>query len=246
MVYKKVLHTLTIILTTCIIMHAQDIPAGGGGVGTSMPMAIFPNHLVGQQFLDDAFNGKYTAKEKYFDIEGSPFLSEEPIIGSLVMNDGKKMDNIPLQLDLFANEIIATTAKGDIIFLNKKHFQEIILPIDGKDVSFRKINEENPDQFYEILFINRDLIFFKEMYVTRKESMTNGINKSPAEFTHRKKYFIKYPNGIIKKVKLKKKQMFKGFDTEDIEAMKKYVKDSKLKLKTEYDYVEVFEAILRH
>lgn len=238
----KFLRSLFILLITCYSLSAQET---GGGVGSGIDLAIIPTHLVNQQFFDDAFNGKYSDKPKYFDIEGSPFLNDDPINGTLVMNDGKKLENVPLQFDLYANEFIANTVRGELIFLNKKHFQEIIIPIDGKDVSFRKINEEKPDQFYEILFINRDLIFFKHMFVTRKEAFSNGISKSPAQFSNRVKYYIKYPNEEIKKVKLKKKKMFEGFKNEDVKAMKDYAKANKIKFKNEYDFAAVFEAVLK-
>jgi len=242
----KLLQVIFLLSLGCVTLQGQD-PGGGGGIPTVTVnnVAPFGNHIVSQQFFDDAFAGKYTPEMKYFDIEGSAFLTEEPVNGTLVMNDGRKISDVPINIDIYRKEIIATNRKDEDILLDKRYFEEIILEVDGQDRMFRKISLEDPEEFYEILFIDEDVVFYKEEYVTRKEANRNGVNNRPAQFTRRVKYYIKPGPGKAQKVKLKKKRIYECFSKEKVNALKEYEKANNLKLKKEDDFVTLFRGVFR-
>ena len=249
---KKIVYSFLLSFAGFSLAAQCDVPSGGGGggaslstttVGSSLSLGASNNHHVNQQFFSDAFSGKFTAQQSYANVTGSAFLADESIEGTLIMNDGTQIAGVPLQVDLYKQDFIATTAEGKEMYINKKYYQEIILPHDGNNISFKKINPKKPDQFFEVLYEDGDMVFFKERYVTKKEPMSNGMFKREAEFTNRTKYFMKHSDGKIAKVKLKKKDIFGNFPDAEVYAMLEYAKANGIKLKKEVDFVAVFEGV---
>lgn len=241
----------------CISLSAQCPPGGGGGsvpsVGSGSTISASnlggtngnSLHSLNQQVFNDAFGGRYSVQTTYANTNGSAFLTENDVEGTLILNDGSELKNVPLQFDLYKQEFIATNSKGEKMYIDKRFYQEIIIPIDGRQVSLRKINPKKPEQFYEVLYDDGDMTFFKERYVSLREAENNGIVNRQAEFKNRTKYYIKHGDNEVAKVKLKKKDFFSGFAGTEVYAMKEYAKKKGLKLKNESDYVALFEGIAK-
>ena len=244
----------------CFALSAQVCPGGGGGTTTSSTGSLSTSTNTGSftsgavaglrtsipnnNFLTNAVrSGHYaTAKQGYNKIDGSPYLNDEPIKGSLFLNNGTEIAEVPLQIDVYANEVIATNKKGEEIILDPKFYNEVRMPFEGQELVFKKINPNNPDQFYQVLYQDGDMVFFKEKDVHLKEGNNKGIVKFEPRFYKRTNYYIKQGEDQIANVKLKKKDIFSVFPETEIYAMKEYAQQKGIKLKKESDYIAMFEG----
>ena len=187
--------------------------------------------------------GNYeTAKLSYQAIKGSPYLNEEAIEGQLVLNDGSIMKNVPLRIDMYSGEVIATNPKGEEIALDGRYYKEVQIPFEGQDLVFKKVNESNPDQFYQVLYEDGDMAFFKLRKVSLREGKDSGIAKTDSRFTERTKYYIKHGDNLIAKVRLKKKDIFPLIPESELYAMEDFARRKGIKLKDERDFIAFFEG----
>ena len=252
----KLVFSSIVFFLACFTLGAQCNPGGGGGtpsitgggvanIGEGGSTGISINSSFGQQFLTEAFNGTYSESSElaYQKIKGSPYLNDDLVKGVLVFNDGSVMKDVPLRIDLYTDEFIATNIDGDEIVLDTRFFLKIMVPHDGQDVVYKKVNPNKPEQFYEVLYEDGDMAFFKERFVTLREGTNNGMSKTDSKFRQRTNYFIRHDDQQVAKVRLKKKDIFSGFVDSELYAMKAYAKRKGIKFKDEKDYVAVFTAI---
>lgn len=191
-------------------------------------------------------SGQYSAvKLSYKDIEGSPYMTEEAVNGHIVMNNGDVIRDVPVQYDLYANEVIATNDDGEEIVLDARFYKEVVMEVDGEEVIFAKMNEKNPDKFYEVLYYDRGFSFFKASYAKLREGRNLGMVEMPSRFKHSTEYFVKQSDGEISKVNLKKKEIFDLFPQIEVVAMEEYLKKNKMKLKKEGDYIALFSSVTK-
>lgn len=216
---------------------------GGGDQANFGGGSAWSSQSLGNRLFVDGLDGKFSSDKLYSDTKGNPYLTEEAVSGTLVLNKSNKITKVPILYNLYTKEIIVTDKEGNEHFLNKDFCQEFILPLDGKDIHFKKVHPKFSNQFYEVLFQNGVTTFFKERYVTRKNAVKNGVNDTPAKFNRRVRYFMIYGTGELKEVKLKKKEMFSGFSKQEISRIEKFIKTNKVKLRNESDYVDLFNSI---
>lgn len=228
-----------------LAVQAQD--AGGqqnssaSGFGGSAITTSF-----GQTFLDQAFNGTYEDTEfSYSKIKGTPFFNDEVISSRVTLNDGSVVKDAMIQLDLYANDFVLTKPDGEKIILDELFFYEVrMMPTNGEEYVFNKIGFEDPDQFYQILFKNDIVQFFKREYVTLREGEGAGLSKIDAKFNKRQTYFIKYKEGHVREIKLKDKDVFSAFPRKEVSELKNFAKRNKLKLKKEEDVIKLLKGVL--
>ncbi|MDA8693140.1 hypothetical protein N9L92_03690 [Saprospiraceae bacterium] len=212
--------------------NSASITGGGGGL-----------NVLNQSFGSSNYQ---SIKSTYASIDGNPYLNNEPIEGTLVMVNGMKVENVPLQIDLYSHLVIATNDKGVQIILDGKYYEEVIMPYDGQDLVFKKANPNKPDQYYEVLYDDGEMTFFKEgnVRLNKSSSAQNSIaNLSPSFNKSKTKYFIRKGDQDVVNVKLKKKDIFSMFPDSELIAMKDYAKRKGIKFKDEADYVAMFDNI---
>ena len=227
-----------------IIAQEQGIPAGGLGSDQGGFSGINFNTSMNQELLNKAL-GMTMGEDRelaYSQIKGSPYLNEEPVKGTLVMGDGKQVNDILLHIDLYTNEFIATPANGDKVLLDKTVLGELVIPTDEETVVLKKLDLTKPDQFYEVLYKDEKLLFYKQRYVTLREGSSQGMSKVDPKFNQRSRYFIKHGNKPAETVKLKKKDILAGFSKREQKALTKYAKSQKIKFKKEKNYIAIFEG----
>ena len=247
---KKILATFVFAIA-CMALSAQyGCPQGGGGgqsiistpVGNSLSFNGGSYDAVGNMNLNSALGANFTLAQSYASTKGSAFLAEEAQKGKIILNDGSEIVDVLMNFDLYSQEVIVTNADGDDYYLDKKLVKEISIPVDGRNVTFKKINSDQPNTLYEVLYDDGDMAFFKERYVTRKEATNNGMKDTPAKFNQRANYFMSHGEGTIAKVKLKKKEIFSGFAGGEVLAMKEYAKAEGIRFNDESDFVAVFKG----
>lgn len=249
----KSLAVLSSMICGSFTLSAQ-CPGGGGGTTTSVTTSVtqsinssaggfgsYSNGMAGLSAV--GISQSQSNKLVYSDLKGSPYLNEEPTKGTLVLNNGKKVDNYLLQLDLHTNQAIATLSNGDEIFINSELIKEIAIPHDGELLVFKKTNPDRPDRFYQVLYEDAGMVFFKDRRATITDPVRNGIADRDGQIRHSNRYFISQGEGQIAKVKLKKKDVFSSFIDDEVYAMKEYAKKKGIKFSNEQDYVEVFEGV---
>lgn len=222
---------------------------GGGGTasfGGGSLSNISANNTLGAAFLNQALSGSLVADRSitYQNVKGSPYLNDAAKKGTLVLNDGNMVKDILIHVDLYTDDFIATKSDGEEIILNGSLLREIIVPgDDNKMVVYKKTNPENPDKFYEVLYEDTDMVFFKQRYVTLREGSSQGLARVQPKFNNRTKYFMRHGDGQVASVKLKKKEIFSGFVDAELYAMKEYARENGIKFRDEEDYIAVFEAV---
>lgn len=241
----KTLFSLLVLFFSTIALLAQGpsnslnsrAPTNGGGfAANSSIIQNFVNRAVG-------LAAEESNRITYQKIEGSPYLNENPVSGNLTLENDNVVSDILIEMDLFQEQIIVTLENKDIMVLDPKFFQQITLPHDGKEITFKKLNPEEPLSFYEVLYEDGDISFFKKRYVTMTEGSNNGYSRKEPKFNHRKKYYIKNGKNKINQIKLKKKDIFPSFSPKEQKVMEKIAKNSELKLKDEADFITLFEKM---
>ena len=157
---KNLILTLICCFSTGMIMSQScgqggPIPSSGSALGGGSSIGSFSDFNSSASILNsmmsDIYSGQYLSSVTEYDkVKGSPFLQDEDSEGVLVMNDGTILENIPLKYDLYAREIIATKPDGEDIVLDTRYYKEMILDVEGQEVSYQKVNPKKPDHFYEV------------------------------------------------------------------------------------------------
>jgi len=225
-----------------------SVPSGSssssaiGGVGDFS--GFNPTTSLLNSMMNDIYSGQYLASiSAYEDINGSPYLLEESSQAVLVMNDGQIIENVPVKYDIYTKEIIATKPNGEDIVLDTRYYQEMLLTIDGQEISFKKVNPKSPDKFFEVLYQSGDVAFFKDQTAKLRKGENLGITRSPSSFNQYTRYYVTGDDDSIAKVNLKKRDVFDHFPEMEAVAMREYVKTSKIKLSKEKDYKKLFAAM---
>ncbi len=249
----KLYITAFAILLTGSLLIAQ-CPGGGGGSGgssagsslssssNSFGSNTISNDLAQQTMLNAMAKNSYASTRlQYNQIEGSPFLNDEPIEGTLVLNNNTEV-LVPLQIDIYSEKVIATNSEGQEIALDGRFYKEVRLPYEGQELVFKKVDSKNPSKFFQVLYEDGDMIFFKQKYASLRQASNNGIAKTEAQFSQRTKYYIKYGDNQVARVKLKKKEIFPHIPETELYAMQDYARKKGIKLKNEIDFITFFEG----
>jgi len=222
--------------------------AGGTGSvlsgGTLAGFNMSGGQLASFHGLSNNFMGRYFASAQgYSQISGSPYLTNTNVEATLIMNDDVEITNVPMKIDLYANEIIVTNEEDEEIVLDTRFYKEIYFVNDGEQVVLKKVNPKKPEVFYEVLYESGDVVFFKEQRARLKKGENYGIAKTESKFNQHKSYYVKGEENAVAKVNLKKRDVFNHFPEIEAIAFKEYVKKSKIKLSKEKDYKELFAAM---
>ena len=247
---RILLSTLTLLFSASIAIG--QCPSYGSTTSTGVPTAtsssVSFSSTNGTSLLNPLLNSSNSnvfqncTLPSYRSVEGSPFLFSEPIEGTLTLNNESLIENVPLLVDLYANELIVVKPNGDMMVLDGRFYKEARVSYDGEEIVLKKSDSKDPNKFYQVLYEDGDMIFFKDNYVTLKEASNNGYSQSNSKFTMRTKYFIKYGDGQIAKVKLKKKDIFPLIPDSELYAMQEYARKKGLKLNDEHNFIAFFQG----
>ena len=237
---------------SCALMIAQTCGQSGaipsqtgsviGSVGTSANINPGLSHI--SNFMSDINAGKYSASLMGYDeIKGSPYLIKENVEGTLVLNNGQKIENVSLNYDLYIKEVIAENEDGETIVLDTKYYQEVIMPVDGEMKHFKKVNPKRPHKFFEVLYESGEVAFFKDQKATLRTGQNLGITEQPSQFNQSSRYYVSGEDNSVAKVNLKKRDVFDHFPEMEAVVMREYIKNSKIKLSKEKDYKALFAAL---
>jgi len=187
-------------------------------------------------------NNYWGAKSSYTRVQGSPYFTDKPIKANLLMANGTLLEDIPVHIDLYAEEVVATNKKDQELLLDCIYYEKISFPHKGKEVVFKKVNKENPTKFYQLLYEDENMAFFIDNYIYLQDGKELGVIKVEPKFSKKKKYYFRYGDKQISKSKLKKKDILKLIPEAELEALRGDKRMKDIKLKNESDFVAFFEG----
>jgi len=180
---------------------------------------------------------------EYGDIKGSPYLEKESLRGYLIMIDEKKTETVTLQYDIYSNEFFHINNKGEEIVIDLKLIRELIMQGKEEAYVFKRINPRKPLKFYEVLYESDGLDIFNDLQVNFYEGKDQGIAKIDPRFSRDNNYYVQLKGKDVKKIKLKKKDVYKLFSKEEQKRMDALSKELNLKLKKSKDFKKLFDAM---
>ena len=181
------------------------------------------------------------ARNSYNDIGGSPYLHEkhQPLV-ELYMTTGEVVEDVKIQYDCFHNEIIANKGDQVDVILETAFFESIVSPTNDMKYPLKRPNRDNPNKFYEILYEDDEVTFFKNTKVSMINHTVNvpGQQGSKEMFHRAETYYVVRGNRSPVQVKLKKDNFFILLPKEKRAELKIAMEELGLKkLKREEDYV---------
>ena len=184
------------------------------------------------------------ARQAYNNIKGSPYLHKDkhPSV-ELIMNTDEVVENVTIQYDCYQNEIIANKGDQKEILLETAFIKRIESPSGEMEYPLERPNRENPNKFYEILYQDSTLTFFKDT----KAELINHTRNIPGMHTTEEKFVRLYTYYLVKgkrvpvEINLKKDDIFRMIPRKNRTELKTAMTALKIKrLKSEDDYVRAF------
>ncbi len=179
----------------------------------------------------------------YKEIDGTPYYFESISMADLTLNSEEVIEQVPMRIDLYAEEMIARESDNTLIYLDAKYYKEISIKKGDETFVFKKLNPEKPEAFFQVLVESEGLIFLKTKSVDHVEMsmIVSGQRQEVNKFNPTEEYFL-VRDGKVTDLSLKKKKFYKSFSKKEQSTMKAYEKSEKLNLKEEAEFV----ALIKH
>lgn len=180
---------------------------------------------------------------EYNDIQGSPYLEPDFLTGYVVLIDKNKTNEITLQYDLYSNEFFYVNEDAKELIIDQKVIREIFMKGKEENYLFKRVNPKSPLIFYDILYDSELLQIFSSLEILFYEGKDQGITKIEPRFSRSDKYYVLERGDKPRRIKLKKKDVFRFFDRGQQQELERIAKDKKLKLKSSKDFKALFQAL---
>jgi len=254
---KKHLRNLLGLCLACALCQPAIAQCGGGGGGststataasTTSSFASFNSNS--QNSLDNLFSQvrlsqsyTNTTQSFYASTDGSPYMYDEFQNATLVFNNDIELNDVKVNYDGYTGDIIAVNEEDEKIALDPKYYKKVLVETDEGLAIFSKPNTKKSDQFYQVLYDNEGLAFFKDPKIILREGVKNGITDTADKFVKRSKYYVANDGEDPIAVNLKKRDLFDHFPEIEMVAINEILKKKKIKLKKEKDYLELFAQL---
>jgi len=244
---KTILILFSIVTTFHLLAQETQSSAGTGSTNSLSNSYSWATTAQMNELRSIVDKQSLSREESYSNIAGSPFLTDKKVRGFITMNDGKIVQNVPMQFDLYAQTILVKNKQGEEIALDNRFYKEIKMKVDNQTLLFKKVNLKAQDQFYQILFEGEGFKFVKEVTAILKEGRSQGVASIEPEFFKKTNYYISLKDGTFIKVSLKKnkrEEFFAALSEQQGNALRSSVKTDKIKLKKEEDFINLFQQVL--
>ncbi|HXB06163.1 MAG TPA: hypothetical protein VNW04_03585 [Puia sp.] len=120
------------------------------------------------------------------EVAGSPFLSDNWRLGSLVIMTNRRFDSIKIRLNLFSQEVHFLDRNNNEMSLAKGYIKEVFFPgnLPGTgglrfQNGFPAIDEQDAQNFYQVLTEGRCRLLHsvRKVIATEKDEMTKEVKK---------------------------------------------------------------------
>ena len=234
-------HFILILLLLLSLSSIAQVDLSGGFDFMGHPSSYI--HL--NQFKENNETGYFVFRQRYSETIGSPYWHEdEKAIATLILNDGSVIEEVPIQYDVYTDEIIATQEDQGEFIIDSKFFQEIFIDEGGSIAVFEKVHPDYPFKFYHILQATDAYIFFKDIDISYniQEIRVTGLTSEINRFNRRNIYYINF-NGSVHKINLKKRDLMEIIPIYKRSAVKQFAKQHRLSYKSEPDVIEILDFV---
>ena len=211
----------------------------GAQTGSSQEMGKWDNQI----FIQDV-NGRPMIA-KYIGVDGFPYLIKDFKFGWVQIKTGRKFNNVPIKLDLVAQEIIFLSANKEEGVIGGDFVKEVGFNDTTESginaylfrSGFPPIDKFSANQFYQIIADGK-ISLLKSLVKsidTRKNELSGEI---VMEFSLSEEFFT-YQNGLINRFKRDKNEVLSLFNNQR-DKVEAFIKTNKGSFKQEKYLASIF------
>jgi len=194
----------------------------------------------GQGGMTDNQNRPLLTKS-YVDVNGSPYFNDNFVKGSVKLSDGKKYDNVYLQLDEVKSTLLFKDTK------DTKEAMEYSLPVsefnlnleNGTVANFKKVaSDEKNTGFYQVIYDGKFSLLkrTRKSVVTKATYGTANVEKNINAVTV---FMVVSPDQKFTPVKADKKAFLQYFGSKSGD-METFISKEQIDFKKDADLVKLF------
>jgi len=178
------------------------------------------------------------------EIEGSPYLNDNFILGYIITKDDIKYVDIPLRYNIYNNEIEFEKQEAIFALEDPLNYTEIVIGrqtfIFSSYTSKKDTKRVNNSSYFEALNTNKELLLLKryEVLFNKPVPSKGYVDAKPAEFKKSTvRYYLKFGGAAAQEVgSLKATLLFFGDKSKDVAT---FVKKEKIKFRKEDDLLKI-------
>ncbi len=199
----------------------------------------------------NALNQELTFNNKYAEFQGDPYLLKIWGMGNVKTNQGKQIQQVDMNVDLYANQIIVRIDQKEYILSPAALISATIRMESGEELEIRRyqLPGQPEEKIVQILYHgNINLIRWEEVDVRKMENNAGGYGSSSStakeiqKFFRSTHYFLATPDHELPIAfdPGKKKEVIAVMNDQEAQ-LKTYIKQEKLKLKKDEDLVQLVQ-----
>lgn len=180
-------------------------------------------HFCNAQYLLQDKQGVVMTEKSYTDVIGSNFFNDDYINGTVVLNNGKKYENLALKYDCYNDELFFKNEKDNLLL-------SFTVPVKSFELLGQKyinglppIDNFTTQSFYQVITDSEVKLLVKN-YKTIVENKQHNSATIEKKFEDNKIYYV-FKNGKMQRFKLSKKEFIEIFNdkSEEVDAFLKKV-----------------------
>jgi hypothetical protein len=190
-------------------------------------------------------------KNKYTEIEGSPFLYDDWKTGTITDVDGKKYNAALLKYDTYMDDLFIFR-DGSALVLQSETYPEFtmnffdedgITQLNRKFKHASQLNLNGGKGYYEVFYDGEYKLLQKvESEYIQKVVSDYGTSKEIKKFNTFERLILAEPDGTMHEVKGSKKKIFEVFGSEKKKA-ESIAKQNKYNVKDEYELAMLLQRM---
>lgn len=195
-------------------------------------------------FIMDGVSGSLYKSVGIPGVNGSPFLFEDWVPGTLFMKDGGKASKFLLKYDLYNNEILFLHENKTLAVANPV-IDFILSPSSSAPMRFRSgfapVERNTAATFYQVVE-DGSVMLLKHVYKTIVEVSEYNKASTLKEFSQNEVYYIARPGLPPVRIKKDKASLLQAIGDKD-GKLAAWVEKKRLRCKSEEDIIEVVKAV---
>jgi len=193
--------------------------------------------------------GSPSDKDRYASFKGNPFLFEDFVIANLISRKGEKSVDLEANYNGHTQEL-EVLQNGAIIPLDSKNYlsaifsktknPELLKDFDEDVILIRTAYPELKGAFSSLIYKGFKTKLIKDFSANLHQVEYNkpGKIEQVKRFNRKSNYYLEI-DGVLTKIKLKDKELYKLLGRKD--ELEAYKKENKLKLKKEKDVIRLLK-----
>jgi|GEM_PF-3647803 len=160
-------------------------------------------------------------KDKYKDIDGSPFLNQQWTKGEIQTIKDERFQNVSLKLNLFEGQLMhKNNFTGDSSVVQESLLWAFTIPVNDSVYQFERFDAKPPlknqplRDFFIVMVRDKYSLLAKPTVNLQRatdNSLVNSVEKQKDRFVYRTAYFVKSPQNELIRLKNQKKTLQRIF-----------------------------------